>query len=167
VPFALFGWLFGERAIAVLGAPENVAAMGGLYLAVVFTTAPARHVALVGARSLQGTGDTRTPMYVNVASNGLNIVGSVVLGLGVGPVPRYGILGVGAATAFGNVFTAAVIVAAMAYDRTEASLVRPVDPTIGKQLVVVSAPRVAEGMVATAVEFPFNSLLLAGGCTSR
>jgi MATE family multidrug resistance protein len=163
VPFAVFGWLFGERAIAILGAPENVAAMGGLYLAVVFTTAPARHVALIGARSLQGTGDTRTPMYVNVASNGLNIVGSVVLGLGVGPVPRYGILGVGAATAFGNVFTAVAIVAAMAYGRTEASLARPVDATIARQLVAVSAPRVAEGMVATVVEFPFNSILLGFG----
>jgi Na+-driven multidrug efflux pump len=87
--------------------------MGGTYLAVIFATAPARHVALVGARALQGTGDTRTPMYVNVASNLLNIAGSVGFGLGVGPLPEWRVVGVGLATAFGNVFTAVAFVAAI------------------------------------------------------
>ena len=86
VPFVAFGLLLGEPAISVLGAPAGVAAMGGTYLAIIFATAPARHVALVGARALQGTGDTRTPMYVNVASNLLNIAGSVRQSHGVGAV---------------------------------------------------------------------------------
>jgi MATE family multidrug resistance protein len=163
VPFVVFGVLFGEAAIAVLGAPPDVARMGGLYLAIVFATAPARHVALVGARALQGTGDTRTPMYVNVASNGLNILGSVGLGLGLWGLPELRIVGVGLATAFGNAFTAAALLAAIRWDLTHASFTRPRDWTIARQLLRVSAPRVAEGMVATAVEFPFNALLLTFG----
>lgn len=169
IPFVLFGFLLGERAIAIVGlwADEDqmaeVAALGGLYLAIIFATAPARHVALVGARALQGTGDTRTPMYVNLVSNGLNIVLSVVLGLGLFGAPRLEIVGVGLATAFGNLFTATVLVLAIGSRFTDAGFARPRQFVIAKQLLVVSAPKVLEGMVATVIEFPFNSLLLFFG----
>ncbi len=163
IPFVLFGFLLGREAIAVLGASPEVARTGGTYLAIILATAPARHVALIGARSLQGTGDTRTPMYVNVVSNGLNIVGSVVLGLGVGGAPELDIVGVGLATAVGNAFTAVALLVAISRGWTSAGFARPSDPTIARQLVTVSAPRVGEGLVTTAVEFPFNSLLLLFG----
>lgn len=169
IPFVLFGLFLGEQAIAILGIwaePDQmaeVADLGGTYLAIIFATAPARHVALVGARALQGTGDTRTPMYVNLGSNGLNIVFSLILGLGLLGAPRLEIVGVGLATAFGNVFTASAFVIAIATDWTDASFTVPESVVIGKQLLVVSAPKVAEGMVATVIEFPFNSLLLFFG----
>ncbi|MFB6120027.1 MAG: MATE family efflux transporter [Halobacteriaceae archaeon] len=163
LPFVAFGLFLGEAAIAVLGAPPAVARMGGTYLAIILLTAPARHVALIGARSLQGTGDTRTPMYVNVVSNALNIAGSVVLGLGLLGAPRLGIVGVGLATAVGNVVTASALLVALAGRWTEAALVRPTNPVIARQLLSVSAPRVGEGLVATVAAFPFNSLLLSFG----
>ena len=165
VPFVLVGLFLGEAVIALLGAGPDTARLGGRYLAIVFATAPARHVALVGARSLQGTGDTRTPMYVNVVANGLNIVGSLALGLGFAPlgIPRLGIVGVGVSTAAANVFTATMLLAAMATDWSEASLVRPRDPVIARQLVRVSTPRVVEGFAAALAEFPFNALLLSFG----
>ncbi len=163
IPFIAFGFLLGEPAISVLGAESEVARMGGLYLAMVMATAPARHVGLIAARSLQGTGDTRSPMYVNVVSNLLNIAGSVVLGLGYLGFPELEIVGVGIATAVANVFTAVVLVAVIAGPWRQGSLVRPRDPVITKQLVVVSAPRIAEGGMATALDFPFNSILLLLG----
>ncbi len=169
IPFVIFGVLFGEQAISVLGIwadrdeMAEVAELGGIYLAIIFATAPARHVALVGARALQGTGDTLTPMYVNLVSNGLNIVLSLVLGLGLFGAPRLTIVGVGIATAIGNVFTATAFVVAIATDWTEADFVYPRNLVIGKQLLVVSAPKITEGMVATVIEFPFNSLLLFFG----
>ena len=163
IPFIVFGLLAGERAIAALGAPPNVAQMGGTYLAVIFATAPARHVALIAARSLQGTGDTRTPMYINVVSNLLNIAGTVALGLGLGPVPRLEIVGVGIATAFGNLFTAVALLAAIYGPWAAASFARPTDATIAKQLLEVTAPIIAEGLAAPVAEFPFNAILLSFG----
>ncbi|MFB9805362.1 MATE family efflux transporter [Haladaptatus pallidirubidus] len=163
IPFVLFGLLFAKPAIAILGAPENVARMGGTYLLIIFLTAPARHVALVAARSLQGTGDTKTPMYINVVSNLLNIGGTVALGLGIGPFPNLEIVGVGIATAIGNLFTATVLLLAMRMNWTQASFVRPRNRTITKQLLAVSAPRIGEGIAATIAEFPFNAILLAFG----
>ena len=46
---------------------------------------------------------------------------------------------------------------------TDAGFTRTRDPTIARQLVRVSAPRVAEGFGAEAAEFPFNALLLGIG----
>lgn len=169
LPMVAFGLLFGEQAIGVLGVftddkdMAEVAALGGTYLAIIFATSPARHVALIGARALQGTGDTRTPMYVNLVSNGLNIGLSLVLGLGLFGAPRLETIGVGLATAIGNVFTAVTFVGLLATEYTEAGYVRPQRLVIAKQLLVVSAPKVAEGLFATLVELPFNALLLAFG----
>ncbi|MFB6298774.1 MAG: MATE family efflux transporter [Halobacteriales archaeon] len=163
IPFMIFGVVFGQAAIAILGASPNVARMGGTYLAIIFATGPARHTALIGARALQGTGDTRTPMYINVVSNSINIIGTVGLGLGIGPLPRLGIVGVGLATAVGNVFTAIMLLGAIASPWTAASFAWTVDRTIIKQVLVVSIPRIGEGLAATIAEFPFNSILLGFG----
>lgn len=163
IPFVLFGAFASEAAISILGAPTAVAAMGGTYLTIIFATAPARHVALVAARSLQGTGDTRTPMYVNVVSNLLNISLTASLGLGLGPFPRWEIVGVGVATAFGNLFTAIALVVAIRGPWTSASFARPTDGTITRQLLTISAPKIVEGFAATVAEFPFNAILLSFG----
>jgi len=169
IPFMLFGFLLGEPAIALIGEwgdPEEVAEvadLGGTYLAIIFATAPARHVSLIAARSLQGTGDTRTPMYVNVVSNLLNVALSVILGLGLLGAPRLEVVGVGLATAIGNVFTAGALLAVLALGVRDAGLRRPTQLVIAKQLLVVSAPKIAEGLFATVVEFPFNALLLYFG----
>ena len=163
IPFAAFGVLFGPAAIRLLGAAPDVVALSSTYLAVILVTAPARHVALIAARSLQGTGDTRTPMYVNAVANVGNILGSVGLGLGYFGLPELGVVGVGAATATANVFTALVLTAAIATTHTAAGFARPTSTVITKQLLAVSGPKIAEGTVSALAEFPFNALLLTFG----
>nr|WP_238387028.1 MATE family efflux transporter [Natrialba swarupiae] len=163
IPFVVFGVLFGQWGIRILGAESEVVRLGGIYLAIILATSPARHVAVVTARSIQGAGDTRTPMYVNAVSNAFNIAGTVVLGLGLGPIPELHIVGVGLATAFGNVFSAFVLVVAIWSHRTPLSFVRPREWTITKQLLSISAPRILEGLLTFVMEFPFNAILLLFG----
>ena len=163
IPFVVLGLVLSDFAIEVLGAESEVVRYGSIYLAIIMATAPARHVGIIAARALQGTGDTVTPMVVNVIANVGNVTGSVVLGLGVLGAPRLEIVGVGIATAVANVFTAGVLVAVIASPYRQGSLVRPTDWVITRQLVAVSTPRVAEGLVATAIDFPFNALLLLLG----
>ncbi|WP_247729735.1 MATE family efflux transporter [Halovivax limisalsi] len=163
VPFVVGGLLLSDWAISVLGAESAVVEFGAIYLAIVMVTAPARHVGIIAARALQGTGDTVSPMIVNVIANVGNVTGSVVLGLGWFGAPDLGIVGVGLATGAANVFTAVLLVLVVASPFRDSSLVRPTDWVVTKQLVAVSTPRVAEGLVATAIEFPFNSLLLVLG----
>ena len=170
VPFVIFGFVFGREAIALLGASPFVARVGGAYLTAVLASAPARHLALIATRSLQGTGDTRTPMYVEIAANVVNIGGSVALGLGYFGAPRLGVFGVGLATASADVFSACCLLVAIAVPAgrfggpwTAASFAQPRNPIIARQLIAISLPRIGEGLTATLAEFPFNSLLLGFG----
>ncbi len=52
---------------------------------------------------------------------------------------------------------------AIATDWSEASFAWPKDLIIAKQLVIVSAPKIGEGMASTVAEFPFNAILLGFG----
>ncbi|WP_243637813.1 MATE family efflux transporter [Natrarchaeobius oligotrophus] len=163
VPLALAGLLFGHALIAALGAESEVVRLGGTYLMIVFAAAPMRIVGLVGARSLQGTGDTRTPMVVNASANGLNILLSVGLGLGVWLAPTLSVVGVGIATAVSRTVEALLLVGAIGSDRTGPSLARPTDLTITRQLFAISAPSIAGGVSNSLANFPFNALVLLFG----
>jgi putative MATE family efflux protein len=163
LPLVVVGLLFSHALVALLGAESTVVRLGGTYLTIVFAASPMRIVGLVGARALQGTGDTRTPMLVNGGANALNVVLTVTLGLGLGVAPRLGIVGVGLATAISRLFEALAITGAIASGWTSVSLARPRSRRVARQLVAVSTPTFAEGMSTSLANFPFNALLLVFG----
>lgn len=163
LPLVVFGLLFGRPAIAVLGASPEVARLGGTYLAIVLAASPAYIIGMVGNRALQGIGDTRTPMVINISANALNIAGSVVLGLGLFGFPQLGIIGVGASTATANVLTACAVLVTIGWLKPDVSFVWPRSFVITRQLIDVSVPEFAAGIVTTLVSFPFNALLLTFG----
>lgn len=163
IPLTIIGLFFSSDLISLYGAEPEVVHLGGLYLMFVFAAAPMRIIGLVGARSLQGAGDTRTPMLVNGGVNIINIVLTISLGLGLWIAPQLGIVGVGIATAVSRSVEAVAIVGAIVSDWTSPSLARPRDFMITRQLVVVSLPTFAEGMSTTLANFPFNALLLFFG----
>lgn len=162
-PFIFIGLLFGNFAIEILGAEKDVINLGGTYLMIIFSIAPMRIVGIVGAKSLQGSGDTRTPMYINGMSNITNIIISVTIGLGVGIAPSLGIIGVGIATAVSRTLEASAMVFVIYSDMNEISFARPRSLTITRQLVEIGIPNFLEGMSTTIVSFPFNSLVLIFG----
>ena len=162
LPIAVVG-VRSEFLIGVLGAESAVVVLGGQYLAIVLAAAPFRITGFVGARALQGIGDTRTPMIVNGTATGLNILLSVALGLGVGAAPRLGIVGVGMATAASRAVEAVLLVGALRSPRTTVSLAWPRDIVVTRQLLAVSAPDVAGGLSTELANFPFNALLLLFG----
>ena len=163
VPVAVLAVAVPDLAIGVLGAPPAVVALGAPYLAIVLGTAPARHVTLIGERALQGTGDTRTPMYVRGGSNIANVVGTVVLGLGVGPAPRLEVVGVALATAGANVAASLAVVAVVVGARTDLALVRPTDPVVARQVLTVGLPRTVQGLSRTVATFPLAAVLVGFG----
>ena len=163
VPLVAVGFLFGRELLGLLGADPEVARLGGYYLTIIFAVAPVRIVAMVAARALQGTGDTRTPMYVGVSATVLNVVLSLALGLGLWVAPTLGIVGVGLATAISRVLEAVLLVAAIASPRTAPSLSWSTNPTIARQLFAVSLPDIAGGLSGEVANVPFNAILLLFG----
>lgn len=163
LPIVITGFLFSRPLIRILGADASVVQLGGLYLAIILFVAPMRIIGLVGSRSLQGTGDTRTPMLVNGGANLINILLTASLGLGLWIAPEMGIVGIGVATAVSRTFVAVVIIGAIASTRTAPSLVRPREFTIVRQLILVSIPNFAEGLSSAIAYFPLNALLVLFG----
>ena len=49
---------------------------------------------LIGAACLRGAGDTRTPMFMMITVNVINVMISLTLCLGLGPVPALGVIGI-------------------------------------------------------------------------
>jgi len=60
-------------------------------------------LSLVGAAALRGSGDTRTPMWVHVVVNLVNITVSPILVFGVGPFSPWGIDGIVTGTVTGRI----------------------------------------------------------------
>lgn len=163
IPLTVFAVVFPRPALSIFGATEEVIALGVPYLAIVLGTAPARHVTLIGEKALQGTGDTKTPMYIRGGSNVVNIAGTVSLGLGLGPLPRMEVVGVALSTAGANVLAGAAVVGFMLSSRTDVELVRPRDLVIMRQIVEVGAPRTVQGLSRTAASFPLSGILVGFG----
>ena len=163
LPFVALGLLVSRPLVALLGAEAAVVRQSGRYLGVILAVAPMQILLIVGSRALQGTGDTKTPMYINAGTNMINIVLTVALGLGIWIVPTLGIVGVGLATAISQTLGALLITAMVGGPRTDASLARPRNFTITRQLVRVSVPNFAEGLSTSLANFPFNALILLFG----
>jgi putative MATE family efflux protein len=93
-------WFFGGSLIwlLTLGRGSAVVAIGGMFLQIVAASyvlmVPGNMVASV----LRATGDTKTPVYIGVAANALNILGNWLLIFGIGPFPRLGYQGAAIST---------------------------------------------------------------------
>lgn len=163
MPFILFGLLLNEWAIAILGAEVDVIQIGAVYLLTILLSSPARHTVLIATRAIQGTGDTRSPMIIRTGVNAVNIGGTVGLAFGIGPAPELEVIGIAVATAVANYFEALLFLWLIYSPWSVLEFVRPSDPVIGKQLVLISLPRIGEGLSELVAEFPFNAILLVFG----
>lgn len=163
LPLVALGLVFSELFISVLGAEQDVIRLGATYLTLVLIASPVRIVGLVGSRSLQGTGDTFTPMVVNGGASLFNAVMTATLALGVGPVPRLGIVGIGLSTLLARTLQAIAITGVIASQFTELSFTRPRSSVITRQIIEIGIPNFAEGMSTSIANFPFNAILLLFG----
>ena len=166
LPFMVVGLLFSDFLIAILGAAPEVIQLGAEYLMIILAAAPFRLITLISDRSLQGTGDTRTPMAVNVFSNVVNIVLSIGLALGVGPFPEIGVVGVGWGTFVAKMVAALMYLGIFSFSFSHLSLGLPDDGwdlIIVKQLFKISLPKILQGGYQSLITFPFNALVLLFG----
>ncbi len=166
LPFILIGLFLSDNLIAVLGAAPEVVVLGAQYLLIIFAAAPFRIVTLISARALQGTGDTRTPMFVDIISNLLNIVLSIGLALGLFFFPELGVVGVGWGTFAAKLLAAVLYLIFFLLPGGNLSLEKPSrswNLIITKQLLLVSLPRSLQGGYQSLITFPFNSLVLLFG----
>jgi putative MATE family efflux protein len=165
VPITIVGWLIAPSFFAVLGAERAVAEPGALYLRVIILTAAFRILSILSGRALAGAGDTRTPMVVNVGATALNIVLTVTLVAGVGPVASYGVLGAAVGTAVGNVLAGVAFLGIFASGLFRVSF-RPEAISqmgISREIIRIGTPQVLDRNLYVVADIPLNWIILLFG----
>jgi putative MATE family efflux protein len=146
-------WFFGEWGLGMLGAEEGAKHQGTVYLKAAAVGMPLWSLVYAGSASLQGAGDTRTPMAIGVVVNFVNIIVAYLLINGPGPFPRLEVLGSGAG------FTSAAIIGSALVLLVLASGTRIIHwrPWEAFQFDPVEARRVLNvGLPAGAEQIQFN-----------
>jgi len=97
IGLALFGLLLNRPAMALLGAEPDVIARALPYSNLIFLVIPCTVFLHVLSSILQGTGDTKSPMYALIGVNLLYLAIAYPLIYGLWGFPAWGITGAGAA----------------------------------------------------------------------
>ncbi len=100
VVVAIIGWWLPRPVLTFLNSGEagHVIDLGVSYLRILFLGTTFLAVNFVINKVMQGAGDVITPLFLTAGINVVNIVLSIVLIFGLGPIPALGVAGVALAT---------------------------------------------------------------------
>jgi len=90
----LIGWPLATKLISLMGGSPEVAREGGLYMRIVLLSSPIAIPMFISNGIIRATGNTKTPMFITLAMNVINLILSVTLAFGYGPFPAMGLVGV-------------------------------------------------------------------------
>jgi putative MATE family efflux protein len=158
--------LFAPPLIDLLTDDPAAIEQGATYLRIVTYALVFRFWSMIAARALQGSGDTRTPMYVNLVTVPINIALNAALIFGLGPFPELGIAGAAWGTTIAETLGAVIflsILLAGGHDVTLRLGGRQWDTGLAKEIVRVGAPLAGSRLVGTFGRFPFLFVLATLG----
>ncbi len=124
--------------------------LGTMYLRIVSLAGPMCSVLFVGGACLRAAGDTRTPFFVIVVVNAVNVCTSLLFVYGPEPIGGHGVAGIAAGTAVawgvGAVLTMFVLFRGKRLIRLRPARLKPHWHT-AKRIIRVAIPQLAEGIV--------------------
>lgn len=103
IPILYIGLGMTDTAMKFFGAHSDTILIGRGYFRVVAMGFVFQAFNFSMFASLRGSGDTKTPMKINIVANLLNVVGNAVLIYGLFGLPRLGVLGAGISTSLSQV----------------------------------------------------------------
>ena len=168
VPVGLF---LAEPILRVIGLEADVVAEGAAYMRILFVGAASMSFRMLTEGLMQASGDTRTPMWVNIAFRGFHIVLCPFLIFGWWIFPELGVRG----AAFTNVFSQSLGLIlgliALFSGRTRLRLTLKnfrVDPGIIWRIIKIAIPASVSGiqrglgqLVITKFVIPFGTVAVA------
>ena len=107
-------WFLGSWGLGMLGAEEQAQHEGTTYLKAAAVGMPFWSLVYVGGASLQGAGDTRTPMVIGVLINICNIIVAYTLINGAGSAPKLDVQGSGLGFSVAAIFGGTLVMAVLA-----------------------------------------------------
>lgn len=160
-------WAAAPLFFDLMGASEETARLGILYLRLVLTTSFAGYPLSVLCGIMRGSGDTRTPMHITALMNMWNVVVAAALIFGPGPLPALGVAGAGLAAASARLLGGLLGLGAFLHGESLVR-VRPRqflqwDGEIVGRLVRLSLPTAGEACIREAGSLLFTRIVTSLG----
>lgn len=146
---ALIFWLGAEQMIGVFGLDENSQKLSIQYTIILVTFTPVFAISMVLSTAQRAAGDTRTPLYIAVFTNILNIFLLVGLVNGRFGLPELGIVGAALAAGISFTFNSLVILFLWFTKRLAIEIGTPgsMSKERMKQLISISYPAGMESFI--------------------
>ncbi|WMM25929.1 MATE family efflux transporter [Tissierella sp. MB52-C2] len=109
IPILFIGLGMTDTAMIFFGAHEDTLMLGRGYFRVIALGFIFQAFNFSIFASLRGSGDTKTPMKINIIANLSNVVGNAVLIYGLFGFPRLGVLGAGISTSLSQVIASILL----------------------------------------------------------
>ena len=152
------GLLFGARIYGLMDANPRMIAVGAPFLRICMTGAPLFMIAMTCEGIMRASGDTRTPLLIDLASVSACAILDPLLIYGLGPFPRLGVAGAGVATVTAwGIMVAGYAICALRGHRA-LPLARHADgaPVHIRGMARVGIPAALIGMMFSAVYVAFS-----------
>jgi len=169
VLYLVLGVLGAEGAVRILGADEQVVAVGGRFLRIISYCAVLTTLTIGASSLLRAAGDTRTPMISTAVANVVNAVAAYLLVFGVAGLPQMGVDGSGWGTNIARAVGFAIVIRAIArHPVLRVTLFgdwRPVDRVI-RRIIDFGSPAVLEQVLMMGSFMVYAVIALQLGTTT-
>lgn len=148
IPVAVLGLTQADRIMRFIGAEPDAIQTGRAYFRFIMAGFIFQGFNFAVFSSMRGSGDTKSPMRINLVVNGLNVIGNALLIFGLFGLPRLGVTGAGISTAFSHVVAAVLCIRYLLSGRHIVKLSFKTRFTLDKNvlynLVVIGVPAAIE-----------------------
>ena len=156
--------------IALLGAGPDVIPLGTTYFRVVLFSSLLGLPMIIANASIRATGDTRSPMVNTIIMNTANVIISIILAFGLGPVKPMGMIGVAwgtvAARSLGGILSIAVLTSKRKSIRMTVADFTSMHLGSFIRLTKLAAPAFADRLLHSGAQLAFIRIVAILGTTS-
>ncbi len=157
------GLLTNEWILSLLGVNDNVLILAKEYMAIFFISIPFFLLNFMAKSIFQGSGDTKTPLFIDIIMNGLNVIGNFVFIFGLWIFPEMGVAGAAMGTLVARLIGAILGWGALMSGRfnVKVYLIDMIKPKwdIGKQILKIGLPTALQGLSRNISSFLLFAIL--------
>lgn len=157
------GLLSNEFSLKLLGVTDGVLKYAMEYMQVFFLAVPFFLLHFMARSIFQGAGDTKTPLYIDVMMNIVNVLGNFVFIFGMFGVPAFGVAGAAMGTALSRIISVMVSWGLLLSGRFDVKvklrhMIRPVWDA-SRQILDIGIPAGLQGLSRNATTFVMFAIL--------
>lgn len=157
------GLLTNEWILHLLGVNDNVLILAKEYMAIFFLSIPFFLLNFMAKSIFQGSGDTKTPLIIDLVMNGMNVIGNFVFIYGLWIFPAMGVGGAAMGTLVARLVGAILGWGALMSGKfhIKVKLIDMIKPKweIGRQIMKIGLPTALQGLSRNISRFMLFAIL--------